>query len=215
MVRFPVKDGDRSRTNKALPPLLQLASCRPVRQDEPAPLRRYHPRPWILQRPAMREPRCAARQATCPPSRHLHAGDRLAASAIPNPTTRAGKSDHSALQRLESCPARAAGTGARTVAAVAYSCGMVVITLFLPDVTTLAVGALRPENMAAAPELATVLRDFELLAMGIAAFPMVGMFTAIAVLVLRYKAVWPRWVGRLAARPATPAASTTIFRLAT
>ncbi|MEO7436415.1 MAG: JAB domain-containing protein [Candidatus Binatia bacterium] len=76
--QISVNEGDRSRTNKALPPLLQLASCRSVQPDRPAPLRRYHPRPWILRRSAMREPRDATRQATCRPRRHLHAGDRLA-----------------------------------------------------------------------------------------------------------------------------------------
>ena len=41
--------------------------------------------------------------------------------------------------------------GARRAAAVAYGCGLIFVTLFLADVTALAVGALRPENMLAAP----------------------------------------------------------------
>jgi hypothetical protein len=51
-------------------------------------------------------------------------------------------------------------------AGVAFGCGLVFTALFLVDVTALAVSALRPENMAADPELAVALRDFELLAMG-------------------------------------------------
>ena len=73
------------------------------------------------------------------------------------------------------------------------------MTLFLADVTALAVGALRPENMLAAPELAAALRDFEFLAMGTAAFAAAGMLAAFAVLALRDRALWPRWLGWLAA----------------
>jgi hypothetical protein len=95
--------------------------------------------------------------------------------------------------------ARAAGPGARRAATVAFGCGLVFVTLLMADLTALAVGALRPENMAAAPELAAALRDFELLAMGIAAFAVVGLLVALAVVVLREGAVWPRWVGWFAA----------------
>ena len=88
---------------------------------------------------------------------------------------------------------------ARRAATVALCCGLVFLALFLADVTTLAVGALRPESMAAAPELAGALQDFELLAMGIAAPLAAGLLAAYAVLVLRDGAVWPRWIGWLAA----------------
>jgi len=94
---------------------------------------------------------------------------------------------------------REAGPGARRAGAIAFGCGLIFITLFLADVTALAVGALRPENMVAAPELAAALRDFELLAMGMAALVAAGVPGACAVLVLRYDAIWPRWVGWLAA----------------
>jgi hypothetical protein len=61
-------------------------------------------------------------------------------------------------------PARSAGPETRRAAAVTYGCGMIVITLFLTDVTSLAVRVLRPENMAAAPELATgTLHDLPVL----------------------------------------------------
>jgi hypothetical protein len=83
--------------------------------------------------------------------------------------------------------------------AVAYGCGLVLVALFLADVTALAVGALRPESMAAAPELASALRDFEFLAMGMAAFATAAVLVAFAVLVLRDNALWPRWLGWLAA----------------
>lgn len=52
--------------------------------------------------------------------------------------------------------------------------------------TALAVSALRPENMAADPELAVALQDFELLAMGSAAFVMAGVMAGFAALVLEH-----------------------------
>jgi hypothetical protein len=92
-----------------------------------------------------------------------------------------------------------AGSGARGAAVVAFGCGLVFTGLFLVDLTALAVSALRPENMAADPELAVALRDFEWLAMGSASFVMAGVLAAFAVLVLQHGAVWPRWLGWLAA----------------
>jgi hypothetical protein len=89
--------------------------------------------------------------------------------------------------------------GARRAATVAFGCGLVFAALFLADVTALAVSALRPENMAAAPELAAALRDFEWLAMGMAAPVTAGAIAALAVLALRHKAIWAEWVGWLAA----------------
>jgi hypothetical protein len=94
---------------------------------------------------------------------------------------------------------RELGPGARRAGTVAFGCGLVFVALFLADVTARAVSALRPENMAAAPELATALRDFEWLAMGMAAFITAGVLAAFAVLALRHEAIWPRWVGWLAA----------------
>lgn len=94
---------------------------------------------------------------------------------------------------------RPGGAGTRRAGAVAYGCGLVFITLFLVDVTAVAVAALRPQNMAAAPEVATALHDFSWLAMGMASFMAVGVLAAFAVLALRDKAVWPAWIGWLAA----------------
>jgi hypothetical protein len=94
------------------------------------------------------------------------------------------------------------GPGARRAGMVAFGSGMVFIALFLADVTALAVGALRPENMATAPELAAALRDFEWLAMGTAAPVTASVFASLAVLVLRHKAIWPEWLGLLAAAAA-------------
>jgi hypothetical protein len=91
-----------------------------------------------------------------------------------------------------------AGPGARRAATVAFGCGLVFTALFLVDVTALAVSALRPENMAADPELAVALRDFELLAMGSASFAVAGLMASLAALVLGHGAVWPRWIGWLA-----------------
>jgi len=73
---------------------------------------------------------------------------------------------------------------------VAFGCGLVFVTLFLADITSLAVGALRPRT----PEVALALQDFELLAMAGAAFAVVGLLASCATL-----AIWPRWVGRFAA----------------
>lgn len=96
-------------------------------------------------------------------------------------------------------PARAGGPGARQAGAVAYGCGLIFVALFLADVTTLAVSALRPENISAEPELAAALRDFEFLAMGIATPVASGMLVALAVLARRDRVVWPEWLGWLAA----------------
>lgn len=95
--------------------------------------------------------------------------------------------------------ARAGGPGARSAGATAVGCGLVFVTLFMADVTALAVSALRPENMVAAPELASALRDVEFLAMGMAAPAAAATLAALAVLALRDGAVWPAWLGRLAA----------------
>jgi hypothetical protein len=94
---------------------------------------------------------------------------------------------------------RAGGPGTRRAGAVAYGCGAIFIALFLTDVTCLAVSALRPANMSADPELAAALRDFEFVAMGIAAPLAAAVLASYAVLVLRDSAIWPRWVGWLAA----------------
>ena len=94
--------------------------------------------------------------------------------------------------------ARAAGEGARRAGLVALGCGLVFVTLFLVDVTAVVVAALRPENMASDPELATALHAVSWLAMGMAAPALSGLLVAYAVLSLRDGAVWPRWLGRLA-----------------
>ncbi len=72
---------------------------------------------------------------------------------------------------------------------MAFGCGLVFVALFLVDVTTLAVGSLWPENMAANPELAAALRDLELLLMGTAAFPAAGMLAAFG-----FASALPRWL---------------------
>ncbi len=94
---------------------------------------------------------------------------------------------------------RAGRPETRRAGAVAYGCGLTFLALFLADVASLAVGTLRPESMARAPELAAALHDFSWLAMGMAAFLVCGALGAFAVLSLRDKAVWPEWLGWLAA----------------
>lgn len=91
--------------------------------------------------------------------------------------------------------ARAVGRGARQAARMGFGCGLVWLALFMVDVTTLAVGALRPRSA----ETASVLQDIEWLTMGMGAPLVAGLLLAFAVLVLRDGAVWPRWIGRLAA----------------
>lgn len=100
-----------------------------------------------------------------------------------------------------SVAARAADAGeqARHAATAAFGCGLVFVTLFLADIATIAVGALRPENMVANPEVASALYDIEFMLMGVAAFMGAGLLAAYALLVLRSGARWPRWVGWLAA----------------
>ena len=94
---------------------------------------------------------------------------------------------------------RAGRPGTRRAGMVAFGCGLAFLALFLVDVTSLAVAALRPESMAAAPELAAALHDVSWLAMGMAAFLLSGLLTAFSVLALRDRALWPRWLGWLAA----------------
>jgi hypothetical protein len=94
--------------------------------------------------------------------------------------------------------ARAGRPGGRRAGAIGFACGLIFIALFLVDVTALTVGALRPENMAAAPELAAALHDISWLAMGMAAFFVSGVLASFAVLALRDKAIWPAWLGWLA-----------------
>jgi hypothetical protein len=83
--------------------------------------------------------------------------------------------------------------------AVAYGCGLVFAALYLTDVSALATGALRPETMAAAPELASALRDLEWMAAGMAGFLGAGVLAGFSILTLRHGALWPRWLGWLAA----------------
>jgi hypothetical protein len=94
--------------------------------------------------------------------------------------------------------AREGGPGARRAGGVAFGCGLAFLVLFLADVASLTVGALRPENMATAPELAAALHDFSWLAMRMAAFLVSGVLASFAVLALRDKAIWPQWLGSLA-----------------
>lgn len=59
-------------------------------------------------------------------------------------------------------------------------------------------GALRPVNMSAAPQLASALLDFSFLAIAMGSFLTAGVFAGFAVIALREGALWPRWLGWLA-----------------
>ena len=76
---------------------------------------------------------------------------------------------------------------ARVSSLVAAACGLVFLTLFLADCTALVVSAVRPN---ANPVVA--LRDFELLAMGVAAPAAATMLLA-----LGRTGLWPRWLSGL------------------
>ena len=92
---------------------------------------------------------------------------------------------------------RLAGPAAERAGTVIFGCGVMFVALYLVDVGALAVSALRAESMAAAPELASALRDLEWLLAAMAAFTMSGLLVACAVTALTVGALWPRWVGWL------------------
>ncbi len=87
--------------------------------------------------------------------------------------------------------------GAPRLSSIVFGTGVISITLLLTDVTALAVGALRPENMQAAPELAQALYDYNLLALSVGAFVLAGFYLAVGLLSLRFGAL-PAWLGWLA-----------------
>jgi hypothetical protein len=91
--------------------------------------------------------------------------------------------------------AERASDAAGLAATVALGCGVVLVTLFLADVAALAVAALRPDNMAASPELASALRDFSWLAQGMATPAVCAVPASLAAVALRHGALWPAWVG--------------------
>ena len=95
--------------------------------------------------------------------------------------------------------ARSGGPDPGRTGTFAAACGAVFLALFLADLSALAVGALRPENMAADPELASALQDYELLLMGAAAPLGAATLAGFAVLTMRHGMLWPRWLGWLAA----------------
>lgn len=95
--------------------------------------------------------------------------------------------------------ARAADPGARLAGMLAFGCGLVFFALFLADVGALAVGALRPENMAADPQLAAALYDLSWMLPAMAAPLGAGLLASYAIVALRDRAIWPRWLGGLAA----------------
>lgn len=90
------------------------------------------------------------------------------------------------------------GLRAGRTASLAYGCIIAWAAVFLVDLSFLAVAALRPENLAAAPELATALHDLEWLTMGAAAPLLVTTMLCAAALALRDGAVLPRGLGWLA-----------------
>jgi hypothetical protein len=95
--------------------------------------------------------------------------------------------------------ARAGGPGTRRAGVLALGSGVAYVAVFLVDNAALAVSALRPENLAAEPELAAALRDFEWLSIAMAAPIGATILAAFAVISLRDGAIWPRWLGWLAA----------------
>ena len=88
-----------------------------------------------------------------------------------------------------------AGESARRAASLAFASGAVAAGVFLTDVAALLVGALRPESMAANPELAQALHDYSWLAPAASAPLFAAMLIAFASLSLRDGVLWPRWLG--------------------
>jgi hypothetical protein len=94
--------------------------------------------------------------------------------------------------------AREAGASAARAGSFSLGCGVCALALFMSDVAALTVGALRPGNMRAAPQLASALLDFSFLAIAMGSFLTAGVFVGFAVIALRDGALWPRWLGWLA-----------------
>lgn len=91
--------------------------------------------------------------------------------------------------------ADALGPGARRAGNLAFVSGAVAAGVFLTDVAALMVGALRPDSIAASPELAQALHDYSWVAPAASAPLFAAMLAALATLGLRDRALWPRWLG--------------------
>ena len=98
--------------------------------------------------------------------------------------------------------AREHGPATARAASTAFACGVASLALFMSDSAALVVGTLRPANMRAAPELASALLDYSFVAIAMASFLTAAVFAAYAVIALRAGALWPRWLGWLAAAAA-------------
>jgi hypothetical protein len=94
--------------------------------------------------------------------------------------------------------ARASGSAPGRAGSVAFGCGVASVALFMADDAALVVGTLRPENMAAEPELAAALLDFSFVAIAMASFLTAAVFAAFGVIALRDRALWPPWLGWVA-----------------
>jgi hypothetical protein len=94
---------------------------------------------------------------------------------------------------------REAAGAAERAGSVAFGCGIAFVSLYLADLAALAVGALRPQAMASAPELATALHDFSWMAPALAAIPGAFMLASLSTISLGRGLLWPRWIGWLAA----------------
>ena len=96
--------------------------------------------------------------------------------------------------------------GGPRLSSTVFGAGVITIGLFLADITAFAVGAFRPENMQASPELAQALMDFSVLALGVGSLVFAGFFAAIAILSLRDKALpaWLGWTALVTARCLSP-----------
>ncbi len=91
--------------------------------------------------------------------------------------------------------AEPAGRNAKRTANLAFASGAVAAGVFLTDVAALMVGALRPANMEASPELAQALHDYSWVAPAASAPLFAVMLAALATLALSDRWHWPRWLG--------------------
>ena len=93
----------------------------------------------------------------------------------------------------------AGGAAPSRAGGVAVGCGVLFLALFFADVAALAVGALRPANMSAEPELAAALYDLSWMLPAMAAPAGTAMLGAFALLALRDGSTWPPWLAPMGA----------------
>jgi hypothetical protein len=91
------------------------------------------------------------------------------------------------------------GHPAPPAATTALGCGIAFGALYVADLAMLGVGALRPNSLASAPELATVIHDLSWILPALGAPLGAGIFIALSMLIRRHEIPCPGWMGWAAA----------------